>query len=199
MRKTKLAEDNTDQNRPPVTHYQRLNPEPIDVINSWGLSFNLGNVVKYLSRAGFKEGNEKEADLKKAISYINFELEFDKKKRAPKSALFIRAFAHKLKIATNMYDVNETSFTDEFITPENIGRLKTAIDSTWNYIGYDMLQMSDGNMSRDDVEEVVFDANHLEQAGDMEIAKFGIWLQNYRAPQYRRIRKQLFPYASYGY
>lgn len=32
-------------------HYNRLNPQPKDVIRAWGLNFNLGSAVKYISRA----------------------------------------------------------------------------------------------------------------------------------------------------
>ena len=35
-------------------HYNRLNPQPKDVIRAWGLNFNLGSAVKYISRAGHK-------------------------------------------------------------------------------------------------------------------------------------------------
>lgn len=46
--------------------------EAIKVIEAWGLSFCLGNVVKYISRAG-KKGNRLE-DLKKAAWYLNREI-----------------------------------------------------------------------------------------------------------------------------
>lgn len=54
-------------------HYNRLDPQPKDVIYSWGLNFNLGNAVKYISRAGHK-GDAVE-DLKKAQQYIQFEID----------------------------------------------------------------------------------------------------------------------------
>lgn len=47
--------------------------EPIDVINDWGLNFNLGNTLKYISRAG-RKGNIIE-DLKKARYYLDYEIE----------------------------------------------------------------------------------------------------------------------------
>lgn len=47
--------------------------EPRNVISDWGLNFNLGNAVKYISRAG-RKGSAIE-DLQKAIQYIEFELE----------------------------------------------------------------------------------------------------------------------------
>lgn len=46
--------------------------EAIKVIEAWGLGFCLGNVVKYISRAG-KKGNYME-DLKKAAWYLNREI-----------------------------------------------------------------------------------------------------------------------------
>lgn len=47
--------------------------EPRKVIADWGLNFNLGNAVKYVSRAGRK--GDKIEDLRKAIQYIKFEIE----------------------------------------------------------------------------------------------------------------------------
>jgi len=47
--------------------------EAIKVIEAWNLGFNLGNVVKYISRAG-KKGSKLE-DLKKAQWYLNREID----------------------------------------------------------------------------------------------------------------------------
>lgn len=49
--------------------------EPRKVIHDWGLNFNLGNVVKYVSRAGRKEGEDALIDLQKARQYLEFEIE----------------------------------------------------------------------------------------------------------------------------
>ena len=56
------------------THYQG-SIQPIDLINAQNLNFNLGNVVKYVCRAGKKEGENILTDLEKAKDYINFEIE----------------------------------------------------------------------------------------------------------------------------
>lgn len=45
--------------------------EPIDVIFDWNLDFDLGNAIKYISRAGRKDPNKVKEDLEKAIFYIN--------------------------------------------------------------------------------------------------------------------------------
>ena len=59
-------------------HYQG-NIQPIDLINAQDLNFNLGNVVKYVCRAGKKQGENVLSDLDKAKNYINYEIERIKK------------------------------------------------------------------------------------------------------------------------
>lgn len=62
-------------------HYGgKENPyEAIKVIEAWELGFCLGNVIKYISRAGKKHENITE-DLKKALWYLNREIEKLEKK-----------------------------------------------------------------------------------------------------------------------
>ena len=59
-------------------HYQGT-IQPIELINAQDLNFNLGNVVKYVCRAGKKQGENILTDLEKAKDYINFEIERVKK------------------------------------------------------------------------------------------------------------------------
>lgn len=54
-------------------HYGGDTPyEAIKVIEAWGLGFNLGNAVKYISRAG-RKGDRLE-DLQKARFYLDREI-----------------------------------------------------------------------------------------------------------------------------
>ena len=55
------------------SHYQGTT-QPIDLINAQNLNFNLGNVVKYVCRAGKKQGESNVKDLEKAKDYINYEI-----------------------------------------------------------------------------------------------------------------------------
>jgi hypothetical protein len=63
-------------------HYNRLPDlqQPAEIAHAWGLDFLLWNTVKYLSRAGHKEGTgmsnkEKEIDdLKKGIDYMRMRI-----------------------------------------------------------------------------------------------------------------------------
>ena len=52
--------------------------EAIKVIEAWDLNFHLGNVVKYISRAGKKSKNNVE-DLKKAEWYLSRYVQFIQK------------------------------------------------------------------------------------------------------------------------
>lgn len=54
-------------------HYAFGKHEPVKVIRDWDLNFNLGNVIKYVARAGRK--GDKLEDLKKARQYLDFEIE----------------------------------------------------------------------------------------------------------------------------
>lgn len=53
-------------------HYKSGKFEVIEIIEEFNLGFNLGNVIKYVLRAGKK--NNTIEDLKKAIKYLEFEI-----------------------------------------------------------------------------------------------------------------------------
>lgn len=55
-------------------YYKRGGVEAIDAIEAWGLGFHLGNVVKYIARAGSKTKDGLQ-DLKKAEWYLSREIE----------------------------------------------------------------------------------------------------------------------------
>lgn len=54
-------------------YYKRGGIEAIDAIEAWGLGFNLGNVVKYIARAGCKTKDGLQ-DLRKATWYLDREI-----------------------------------------------------------------------------------------------------------------------------
>lgn len=71
-----LYDDTTDKKLNRITnaidhpsHYNRGKIEVIDFIEDQGLSFHLGNVIKYIARAGSK--GDKLEDLKKARWYLD--------------------------------------------------------------------------------------------------------------------------------
>jgi hypothetical protein len=57
-------------------HYRKdSGHEAIDVIEAWGLNFNLGNTVKYISRNGIKDPERQIEDLEKARWYLDREIQ----------------------------------------------------------------------------------------------------------------------------
>ncbi len=54
-------------------HYKRGDIQPWDFIRDQGLNYHLGNVVKYVCRAGYKYDDIE--DLEKAIHYLENEVE----------------------------------------------------------------------------------------------------------------------------
>lgn len=79
--------DNEEKNSKPIseaikcdvvnhpTHYTGGKIEVIDFIEDKGLNFHRGNAVKYISRAGKKDPAKEVEDLKKAVWYLNREIE----------------------------------------------------------------------------------------------------------------------------
>jgi hypothetical protein len=61
-------------------HYNTGKFEVIDVIEDWQLDFHIGNVVKYVSRAGRKSDDTEIQDLKKALWYLKRRIEILEKK-----------------------------------------------------------------------------------------------------------------------
>tara|TARA_B100001996_G_scaffold128519_1_gene97551 strand:+ start:431 stop:721 length:291 start_codon:yes stop_codon:yes gene_type:complete len=57
------------------TYYQRGSTDVWDFIREQGLNFHLGNAIKYICRAGYKDS--KIQDLEKAIHYLENELHYE--------------------------------------------------------------------------------------------------------------------------
>ena len=53
------------------SHYNQ-GIETIEYIESWSMNFNTGNVIKYVTRAGYK--NNQLEDMKKAMWYLQREI-----------------------------------------------------------------------------------------------------------------------------
>ena len=56
-------------------YYKRGSIDVWDFIRDQGLNFHLGNAIKYICRAGYKDS--KIQDLQKAIHYLENELEYE--------------------------------------------------------------------------------------------------------------------------
>lgn len=73
-----MNDDNV--NHPTYYGGEDSNFEVIKVIRAWELGFSLGNVVKYISRAGKKDPTKRIEDLEKALWYLQEEIDTQKLK-----------------------------------------------------------------------------------------------------------------------
>ena len=66
------------------SHYGgKDNPyEAIKVIRAWDLGFSLGNAIKYIARAGKKDPDKRIEDLRKALWYIQEEIDNELDRRS---------------------------------------------------------------------------------------------------------------------
>ena len=67
-------------------YYQRGRIEVWDFIRDQGLSFHLGNAIKYICRAGHKD--DYKSDLVKAIHYLENELQYESRSGVPSQVPF---------------------------------------------------------------------------------------------------------------
>lgn len=79
VKESAMATDNDPVKHP--NHYTRGTIETKDFIRDKELNFNLGNAVKYVVRAGHKDESKTVEDLRKAIQYIEFEIDWLRKER----------------------------------------------------------------------------------------------------------------------
>lgn len=83
--------------------------ETIDVIEDWALNYHLGNCVKYISRNGRKEGEQKALeDLKKARWYLDREITNRELKQA-----MPEGFEESVKEAMHAWYGDDRDFYDD--------------------------------------------------------------------------------------
>lgn len=62
------------------SHYTFGKYEVLDVIEDWNMPYHLGNVMKYIARAGRKDPDKEIEDLKKAMTYLKRYIDMKEKK-----------------------------------------------------------------------------------------------------------------------
>ena len=67
------------------SHYQGTRYEAIEIIQDYSLNFCLGNVLKYILRAGRKDPSKRLEDLQKAKRYIEYEIKAEMNKISQKT------------------------------------------------------------------------------------------------------------------
>ena len=91
------------------TYYQRGSTDVWDFIREQQLNFHLGNAIKYICRAGYKDS--KLQDLKKAIHYLENELEHEENMYQRTSEGISEEIRHKEQPFTYDEIVSEGSYS----------------------------------------------------------------------------------------
>ena len=81
---TQHLDEQNNQVHTAINHPQHYRPgtyEALNVIQAWQLNFALGNVIKYVCRAGLKDSAKNIEDLQKALFYLNAHIEHQKHQR----------------------------------------------------------------------------------------------------------------------
>jgi hypothetical protein len=107
----------------------------------------------------------------------------------------------------SMYDVHGDDKKDLFeVSDEMDERAKHAVNRTWDTIGSDCLVDDEGkqdesvSIKRNDMLELVMDANHMESYGDdNEACAYIVWLKWNRPTYWKKFVKKAFPYERYGW
>lgn len=128
-------------------HYNRLNPQPKDVIRAWGLNFNLGSAVKYISRAGHKDDIVQ--DLKKAQEFIQFEIDAIEGARAERKDSLSTSFLCMDALLHGLFGVGHIEITGKRNgkTDEEIAEIvdKTIKDIISGMAGVELEEIKEGN------------------------------------------------------
>lgn len=96
--------------------------EPIDVIADWELNYRLGNVCKYISRAGRK--NCAIEDLKKAAFYLNREIESLEAAKSPYAVTYEDVLEDYAACASDGYDVRRSLDDQHDLWDDSLGPLE---------------------------------------------------------------------------
>lgn len=91
-------------------YYKSGGLEAFDVIDAFDLGFNLGNAFKYIARAGKKDS--KSEDLRKAVTYLNREIEKEDEKKIQE--------AFRIKMETGPYMMKNRESDYEAGRQENL-------------------------------------------------------------------------------
>lgn len=86
-------------------HYNRGKIEVIEFIEDQGLDYHVGNCIKYLCRAGYKDPSKELEDLSKAQWYLNRRIELvkaAKEKRTPTRPNDMKAAPSSVTNASNL-------------------------------------------------------------------------------------------------
>lgn len=112
--------------------------EPIAVIEDWELNYRLGNAVKYISRNGRKPNEDPREGLKKAIWYLEREIEAYEEPRNQYAVTYEDVLQDYAACASEGYDVrraldDQYALWDDSLGPTEPPRVDYLGGAEWDY------------------------------------------------------------------
>lgn len=125
MVKKQMNEQKEHVNHP--SHYTFGKIEVIDVIDDWDLTFCVGNTIKYIARAGKKDGSTLLQDLKKAVWYLQHEINHGSKHRHHITTIELKNVIADWQLSSCLNKVIESIYLQDL--PKALEYLQQEIDS----------------------------------------------------------------------
>lgn len=113
--------------------------EPIQVIEDWGLNYRLGNAVKYISRNGRKPGEDPREGLRKAIWYLEREIEAYEEPKSQYAVTYEDVLQDYAACASEGYDVrraldDQYALWDDSLGPMEPPEADYLGGAEWDYV-----------------------------------------------------------------
>lgn len=102
--------------------------EPIEVIEDWQLNYRLGNALKYISRNGRKPGENPIEGLKKAIWYLEREIDAINATNVPYAVTYEDVLEDYAACAADGYEYILETNADTFGWDESLGPVEVYSD-----------------------------------------------------------------------
>ena len=102
--------------------------EPIEVIEDWQLNYRLGNALKYISRNGRKPGENPIEGLKKAIWYLEREIDAINATNVPYAVTYEDVLQDYAACAADGYEYILETNADTFGWDESLGPVEVYSD-----------------------------------------------------------------------
>lgn len=114
----------TDMVNRPSHYVDGRQYEPINVIADWELNYRLGSALKYISRAGRKDPSKTAEDLKKAVFYLNREIESLETTESPYAVTYEDVLEDYATCASEGYDVRRALDDQCALWDDSLGPLE---------------------------------------------------------------------------
>jgi hypothetical protein len=128
----------TDMVNRPSHYVDGRQYEPLNVIADWDLNYRLGSALKYISRAGRKDPSKTTEDLRKAVFYLQREIEAIEAQQVPYAVTYEDVLQDYAACAAEGYEFNaERSLDNQYaLWDDTLGPMEPDAELEQILLGY---------------------------------------------------------------